>query len=52
VPAGQDGKVWSLSPHAHGHLWFFNAPNVLAASPDAMLLPKDLVERDGIKSGK
>jgi hypothetical protein len=46
VPAGADGKVWSFAPHAHGHLWFFNVPNVLAASPDAMLLPKELVTRD------
>jgi hypothetical protein len=48
VPAGADGKVWSFAPHGHGHLWFFNAPNVLAASPEAMLLPKELVARDGL----
>ena len=48
VPAGLDGKVWSFSPHGHGHLWFFNVPNELAASPDAMLLPKDVVQRDGL----
>jgi hypothetical protein len=52
VPAGADGKVWSLSPHAHGHLWFFNAPNVLAASPDSLLLPKELVTRDGLPTPK
>jgi hypothetical protein len=48
VPAGADGRVWSFAPHAHGHLWFFDAPNVLAASPDALLLPKELVGRDGL----
>lgn len=52
VPAGADGKVWSLSPHAHGHLWFFNAPNVLAASPDSLLLPKELVTRDELPAPK
>lgn len=46
MPAGADGKVWAFAPHAHGHLWFFNVPNVLAASPDSLLLPKDLVAAD------
>ena len=48
VPPGADGKCWSLSPHSHGHLWFFNAPNVLAASPEALLLPSEVVRRDGL----
>lgn len=46
VPAGADGQVWSLSPRAHSQLWFFNAPNVIAAAPDALLLPRELVKRD------
>jgi Domain of unknown function (DUF4838) len=48
VPPECAGKCWSLSPHAHGWLWFFNAPNVLAASPDSLLLPSELVHRDGL----
>ncbi len=52
VPAGADGKAWSLSPHAHGHLWFFNAPNVLAASPNSLLLPKELAAADGLPTPK
>jgi hypothetical protein len=52
VPAGADGKVWSFSPHAHGQLWFFNVPNVLAASPDALLMPKESVARDGLPTPK
>ena len=43
VPTGKDGQVWSLSQRAHGQVWFFNAPNVLAASPAALLLPRELV---------
>lgn len=35
-------------PHAHRRLWFFNAPNGIAASPNALLLPKDLVVKDGL----
>jgi hypothetical protein len=48
VPAGADGRCWSLSPHGHGWLWFFNAPNGLAASPEALLLPRELIRRDGL----
>ncbi|MBI3878937.1 MAG: DUF4838 domain-containing protein [Verrucomicrobia bacterium] len=50
VPIGKDGQVWSLSPRAHSQLWFFNAPNCLAASPAALLLPKELVRRDQLNS--
>jgi hypothetical protein len=50
VPEGKDGQCWSLSPHGHGHLWFFNAPNCLAASPNALLLPREVVVRDGLST--
>lgn len=40
VPPGADGKAWSLTKLCLGHLWFFNVPNYLAASPDALLIPK------------
>ena len=40
VPGGADGQVWSFTKLALGHLWFFNVPNYLAASPDALLVPK------------
>ncbi len=42
VPPGMDGQLWGIRKIALGQLWFFNAPNYLAASPDAMLLPKEL----------
>ncbi|MDQ3621698.1 MAG: DUF4838 domain-containing protein [Verrucomicrobiota bacterium] len=48
VPEGKDGHVWSLSPRAHAQLWFFNAPNVIAASPEALMLPRELAKRDGV----
>ncbi len=48
VPSGMDGQVWSLSPRAHSQLWFFNAPNCLAASPGALLLPREVAMRDGL----
>lgn len=48
VPEGKAGQCWSMSPCAHSQLWFFNAPNSIAASPNALLLPKELVQQDGI----
>jgi hypothetical protein len=41
VPPGSDGKAWSLGRLCLGHLWFFNVPNCLAASPDALLVPRE-----------
>jgi hypothetical protein len=49
VPAGADGKTWSFSELALGHLWFFNAPNRLAATPASLLIPKELADRDGLQ---
>ncbi len=49
VPDGADGKTWHLSQMMLGRLWFFNAPNYLAASPKALLVPKELAERDGLR---
>jgi hypothetical protein len=42
VPPGCDGKVWSFGRLRLGHLWFFNVPNYLAASPDGLLLPREV----------
>lgn len=48
VPEGADGKPWHFSQLMLGRLWFFNAPNYLAASPQALLVPRQLAERDGL----
>lgn len=45
VPEGEDGRAWSFTKLSLGSLWFFNAPNVLAASPDALLAPRELVTK-------
>jgi len=42
VPAGMDGQAWSLSRFALGRLLFANVPNYLAASPEALLVPKEV----------
>jgi hypothetical protein len=46
VAAGADGKPWHFTRLAPGQLWFFNAPNYLAASPAALLVPRELAEQD------
>jgi hypothetical protein len=37
-----------MAPHSHSQLWFLNVPNCLASSPSGLLLPADLVDRDGL----
>lgn len=48
VRPGEDGKAWSFGEFALGELYFANIPGCLAASPDALLLPRELVKKDGI----
>ncbi len=48
VPAGKDGQLWRLHDAVLGLFWFNNLPTVMAASPQALLLPRELVERDGL----
>lgn len=47
---GMDGQVWCLKGNQFGmqSLSFENIPNYLAAAPDGLLLPKDLVQKDGL----
>jgi hypothetical protein len=42
VPSGMDGQAWSFSRLALGQLWFTNVPNYLAASPEALLIPREV----------
>jgi hypothetical protein len=48
VTPGADGKVWSFRKMMLRNLWFFNAPNLLAASPGILLVPRDLAAKDGL----
>jgi hypothetical protein len=48
VPAGADGRTWHFSQMMLGTLRFFNAPNAIAASPAALLVPRELAEKDGL----
>jgi hypothetical protein len=46
VPKGADGQLWSFRQLALGHLYFFNCPNVIAASRAGLLLPREVVKGD------
>lgn len=46
VPPGDDGRAWSFGELALGDLYFCNVPNYLAASPDALLVPREVVKND------
>ncbi len=48
VPAGQDGKPWRFHEPVLGFFWFRNLPNNLAASPQALLVPRELADKDGL----
>lgn len=42
VPEGMDGKLWKLD-HAAGRVSLINVPPFLAATPEQLLLPEELV---------
>ncbi|RMD93134.1 MAG: DUF4838 domain-containing protein, partial [Calditrichaeota bacterium] len=48
VPEGKDGCIWSFANVCVNKLWFINAPNYLGYSPYGMMVPKELVEKDGL----
>jgi hypothetical protein len=49
VPPGGDGKTWHFSQMMLGQLWLFNAPNYLAASTEALLVPRELATKDKLR---
>ncbi|NQU11298.1 DUF4838 domain-containing protein, partial [bacterium] len=48
VPEGADGRPWHFTRICPGQLWFFNVPNYLSGSPDALLIPREIAEADGL----
>jgi hypothetical protein len=49
IPPGMDGKLWRFRNPVLGRFWFNNAPNFIAASPEALLIPRELAMKDGLK---
>jgi hypothetical protein len=52
VPEGMDGKLWRLNEAPFGKFHFLNAPSYLAGSPNALLVPREVAERDGLQIRK
>jgi hypothetical protein len=46
---GADRKTWHFTQLMLGSLRFFNAPSYLAASPQALLIPREVVKRDRLE---
>jgi hypothetical protein len=49
VTNGQDGQVWSLGGLTLGNLHLYNVPNYIAASPAALMVPREVAEKDGLQ---
>jgi hypothetical protein len=52
VPDGMDGKVWRLRNLDLGKIYFNNAPSYFATSPDSLLVPREVAEKDGLQIRK
>lgn len=50
VPTGMDGKPWCLRGICIGKLIFRNVPNYFANSPNGLLVPRELVLSDKLRS--
>lgn len=51
VPAGTDGKAWKLGGPSFGlgRFVFFNVPNYLSPSSAALLVPREVAQKDGLE---
>jgi hypothetical protein len=48
VPPGSDGQCWHFDKLVLGQVWFYNVPNYVAVSPASLLVPLDVIQRDGL----
>jgi hypothetical protein len=46
VNPGDDGLTWSITGLCLGKLYFFNIPNYVAPSPNALLVPREVAIAD------
>ena len=50
VPEGMDGQLWRFSPRSRLRMQhFFNIPNLVAATPEALMVPREVAEKDGLQ---
>jgi len=49
VPEGMDGKVWGMTANSRFRIQrFFNIPNVAAPSVEALMVPREIAQKDGL----
>ena len=48
IPEGMGGKIWSFGDMSLGKIYFANAPSYLAATPEMLLVPREVAEKDGL----
>ena len=46
VPNGMGGQLWKIHSPSMGRFFFTNAPPYFAPSPDAVLVPREIAEKD------
>ncbi|MAE61655.1 MAG: hypothetical protein CMJ49_09905, partial [Planctomycetaceae bacterium] len=49
VPDGMDGTIWRFKQIALSKIWFTNVPNYLAGTPNALMIPREVAEADGLE---
>jgi hypothetical protein len=47
VPKGMDGKLWAMKYFVRNPI-FYNIPNVMSTSPDVVLIPREVAQKDGL----
>ena len=48
VPDGADGRLWRFGQLALTKIWFTNVPNYVAGTPNAMMVPREVAQADGL----
>ncbi|MEO6906568.1 MAG: hypothetical protein ABI210_01635, partial [Abditibacteriaceae bacterium] len=49
VPPGMDGKIWHLEGAYFGKFYFSNAPSYFSPTPEGLLVPREVAEKDGLQ---
>lgn len=48
VPAGMDGKIWNMRSFDLGKIHFFNTPSYISPTPEGVVVPREVAEKDGL----
>jgi hypothetical protein len=48
VPAGMDGKLWTMRNVTFGKFIFSNVPSYFSPTPNGLVVPREVAEKDGL----